>query len=110
MHEEDVNLIHTAHTGAWVKVHTPFGETAEIQVTRGTPQGDALSPSLFVFFINIMLRHLAAAGVGFVHNKNRQGRPIQRNNSTFADDVCLLAENVDDMNTLLRRVQDFCEW
>jgi len=67
MHQEDVDLIRNAHTGAWVKVHTPFGDTAEIQVTRGTPQGDALSPSLFVFFMNLCLRHLAGAGVGFVH-------------------------------------------
>mmetsp|Transcript_61028 Transcript_61028/g.125832 ORF Transcript_61028/g.125832 Transcript_61028/m.125832 type:complete len:226 (-) Transcript_61028:1159-1836(-) len=91
-----VRLIRNAHTGAWIRVRTPFGETAKIQVSRGTPQGDALSPSLFIFFINLMLRHLSAAGVGFVHKVG-----VKRNNCTFADDVCLIAENVEDMNKLL---------
>jgi len=105
MHPDDVELIRRAHTGAWVKVRTPFGETAEVQVTRGTPQGDALSPSLFVFFINLCLRHLAGAGVGFVHKNG-----VRRNNCTFADDICLIAESVKDMNLLLERVHEFCEW
>jgi len=91
--------------GSTGSLMNPFGDTAEIQVTRGTPQGDALSPSLFVFFMNLCLRHLAGAGVGFVH---RCG--VKRNNCTFADDVCLIAESIEDMNKLLARVHDFCEW
>ena len=56
MQPEDVQLIKNAHDGAWVVVRTPFGDTARIQVTRGTPQGDVLSSSLFIFFLNLCLR------------------------------------------------------
>lgn len=61
----DVDMLRQAHSGAWVKVQTP--DTAEIEVTRGSPQGDCLSPLLFVFFINLCLLHLVSTGVGFTH-------------------------------------------
>ena len=67
MHPDDVNLLRRAHRGAWVTVRTPFGDTARIQVTRGTAQGCSLSPSLFCFFLNLCLRHIATSGVGFHH-------------------------------------------
>eukprot|EP00961_Rhodomonas_salina_P027576 372724-Rhodomonas_salina.1 len=38
MHWDDVDLLCRCHAGAWVTVRTPFGETARIQVTRGSPQ------------------------------------------------------------------------
>eukprot|EP00961_Rhodomonas_salina_P162237 2185349-Rhodomonas_salina.1 len=62
LHPDDVRTIQRAHEGSWVKVRTPFGDTAEIEVRRGSPQGDCLLPSLFIFLINLCLRHLAGAG------------------------------------------------
>ena len=105
MHKDDVQLIRNAHEGAWLVVRTPFGDTARIKVTRGTPQGDALSPSLFNFFLNLCLRHLNDTGVGYTHACG-----VRRNNTTFADDICLLATSVEDMNRLLARVASFAEW
>ena len=105
MHADDVNLIREAHRDAWVTVRTPFGETARIQVTRGTPQGDALSPTLFIFFLNLCLRHLNDAGVGFTHACG-----VRRNNTTFADDICIVGTAAKDMNKLLTKVAEFAEW
>eukprot|EP00961_Rhodomonas_salina_P154827 2085573-Rhodomonas_salina.1 len=86
MHSADVDLLRQCHSGAWVTVRTPFGETARVQVMLGSPQGDSLSPSLFVFFLNLCLRHLGTSGVGFVH-----GCGVRLNATCFADDLALLA-------------------
>eukprot|EP00961_Rhodomonas_salina_P189925 2562399-Rhodomonas_salina.1 len=74
MHPNDVNLLLCAHQGAWVtaRVRTPFGDTARIQVTRGTEQGCSLSPSL-----------------------------IKRPVTCFADDLAIMAASKKDMNTIL---------
>eukprot|EP00961_Rhodomonas_salina_P105349 1418703-Rhodomonas_salina.1 len=42
MHQDDVNLICSCHAGAWVTVRTPCCETARVQVTRGSQQGEIL--------------------------------------------------------------------
>eukprot|EP00961_Rhodomonas_salina_P067724 909480-Rhodomonas_salina.1 len=105
MHPSDVNTIRNAQAGAWVRVRTPFGETAQIEVLRGTPQGYCLSPSLFVFFINLCLRHLSAAGQGFEHACG-----IRRSHTAFADDVALTAGSLQHMQNLLDRINEFCAW
>eukprot|EP00961_Rhodomonas_salina_P227690 3077761-Rhodomonas_salina.1 len=105
MNEVDINTILLAHTGAWVKVQTPFGESAQIDMTLGTPQGDCVSPNLFGLFINLCLRHLVEAGGGFKHKCG-----VQRNNTCFAEDVCLVTETPDQMQGLLDRVKEFCDW
>jgi ribonuclease HI len=105
MSEPDMGIIRQAHAGAWVQVSTPFGSTATIQVTRGTPQGDCLSPLLFVFFINICLRKISATGKGFVHSCG-----VRRNAACFVDDIALLAGNAEDMNTMLAAIHEFSLW
>eukprot|EP00961_Rhodomonas_salina_P145085 1952872-Rhodomonas_salina.1 len=100
-----VDTLHKAHSGAWVKVRTPFGDTAEIEVTRGSQQGDCLSQSLFVFFVNLCLRHLEGTGVGFTHQCG-----LRRNTTCFADDVALCTSSVEDMQVLLDCVKEFCYW
>eukprot|EP00961_Rhodomonas_salina_P267952 3620476-Rhodomonas_salina.2 len=105
MHPDDVDLLRQCHAGAWVTVGTPCGETARVQVTRGSPQGDSLSPSLFVFFLNLRLHHLGTAGVGITHACG-----VLQNSTCFADDLALLATSIRDMNKLLAKVSEFAAW
>ena len=74
-------------------------------VTRGTPQGDCLSPSIFNLFINLCLRHLRSLGVGFNHECG-----ISRSHTAFADDIALLTNTQREMNILLQGVKDFSQW
>ena len=44
MSQEDVALIRDAHERTYTTVGTDYGNTAKVPTTRGTPQGDTLSP------------------------------------------------------------------
>jgi len=105
MHPQDIELLQQTYNGAWMKVQTPFGETATIPITRGTPQGDSMSPSIFNLFINLALRHLMSLGVNFQHNCG-----IKRNHAAFADDMALVTTSVKDMNVLLAGLHEFSIW
>eukprot|EP00961_Rhodomonas_salina_P258665 3495295-Rhodomonas_salina.1 len=71
----------------------------------GGPSKDSLSPSLFVFFLNLCLRHLGTAGVGVVHACG-----VCRNAACFTDDLALMATSIRDMNKLLAKVSEFAAW
>ena len=55
MHDNDLTVLRRLQDEAHLQVATDFGSTCEIPITRGTPQGDTLSPTLFAMFINICL-------------------------------------------------------
>jgi len=105
MHPTDIELLRQTYAGAWIKVQTPFGETAPIDITRGTPQGDSMSPSIFNLFINLALRHLMSLGVSFKHDCG-----LRRNHSAFADDMALVTTSEADMNVLLAGLHEFSTW
>eukprot|EP00961_Rhodomonas_salina_P100767 1355827-Rhodomonas_salina.1 len=84
MDERDIILIKELYAYTWLKISTEMGETVRIPTTRGSPQGDTLSPSIFVFFMNLCLRLLDDAGVGFQHTCG-----IRRSHAAFVDDQVL---------------------
>ncbi len=89
----------TLEPGSKYVISTPFGVTATIQVTRGTPQADCLLPSLFVFFIILCLPKVAAAaGKGFAHLCWIQ---CNHDATCFVDDIAMIAESLEDMNAML---------
>ena len=55
MTTEDLTVLQRLQEEAHLQVATDFGDTAEIPLTRGTPQGDTLSPTLFAVCINVCL-------------------------------------------------------
>jgi len=105
MHDDDIAVLEQIQANAHLKVATDFGDTCDIPITRGTPQGDTLSPTLFSMFINVCLRSLARNGVGFEHACGVRG-----NASAFADDIALMTNTVKDMNILLERLRTFASW
>lgn len=89
MAEVDVQLLERAYEGTWHRIETDFGDTAPIPLSRGTPQGSALSPSIFVLFLNLCLRLLADVGRGCMHACG-----IRRHTLWFLDDLALVSMGI----------------
>ena len=61
----DVDLLKDLYTGSHYYADLPYGRSAPIELTRGTKQGDILSPLLFGLVFNALLLSLRRSGVGF---------------------------------------------
>ena len=60
----DVDLLRALYTGAYYSADLPYGRSPPVFLTRGTKQGDILSPLLFNLLFNALLHALRNSGVG----------------------------------------------
>ena len=81
------------------------GTTGWFQIGKGVPQGCILSPCLFHFYAEYIMRNArleeAQAGIKIV------GRNI--NNLRYADDTTLMAESEEKLKSLLMKVNEESE-
>ena len=86
-------------------VRTGHGTTDWFQIEKEVHQGCVLSPCLFNFYAEYIMRNTgldeAQAGI-----KNT-GRNV--NNLRYADDTTLVAEGEDELNSLLKKVKEESE-
>ena len=90
-------------------VSTELGPTEWFKTTSGVLQGDTLSPYLFIVLLDYALKKTLQDDVGFVVCK-RNGRrhpAIHIGALAYADDICLLAESIDDVECSLNRLETF---
>ena len=86
------NLFENATT----QVKLPSGVcTGQIPIERGTIQGDTLSPFLFLFYMEPLLRWLHVGGRGYIHTcpQRKRAQTHLANNissASFADDLLTL--------------------
>ena len=66
-------------------------------------QGDILSPTLFSIFLNDLATTIKDSGLGVNYYNNLV------NILLYADDILLMAENPEDLQSLLNIVSDWCE-
>ena len=76
--------------------------TGSFNVTQGLRQRCILSPTLFNIFMNDLPKHLKAAFGGI------QFGDINICCLLYADDLVLLADSVQNMQTLLQHLEDWC--
>ena len=93
------------HAGQEATVRTGHGTADCFHIGKGVRQGCILSPCLFNFYAEDMLRNAgleeAQAGIRIA------GRNI--NNLRYADDTTLMAESEEELKSLLMKVKEESE-
>ena len=94
-------LLRNLYAGPEATVRTGHGTTDWFQIGKGVHQGCTLSPCLFNFYAEYIMRNVgleeAQAGI------NIAGRNI--NNLRDADDTTLMAESEEELTSLLMKVK-----
>ena len=113
LHFDDSATVRLAHNDA---------ENVTITFDTGVAQGSVTFPQLFNIFINALLRMLTATGQhqGISHGlqigkdqddiSQDANHGYQFKNIGFIDDISILAETPEGMQTLLDVVQEFTTW
>ena len=98
-------FLRNLYAGQEVTVRTGHGTTDWFQIRKGVCQGCVLSPCLFNFYAEYIMRNtgLDEAQVGI----KIAGRNI--NNLKYADDTTLMAESKEELKSFLMRVKEGSE-
>ena len=98
-------LLRNLEAGQEATVRTGHGTTAWFQIGKGVNQGCILSPCLFNFYAESIMRNTgleeAQAGIKIA------GTNI--NNLRYADDTILMAESEEELKSLLMKVKEESE-
>ena len=83
-----------------------LGPTEWFKTTSGVLQGDTLSPYLFIVLLDYALKNTLQDDVDFVVRKRNGSRhpAIYSCVLAYADDICLLAESIDNVECSLHRL------
>ena len=98
-------LLRNLYTGQEATLRTEHGTTDWFQIEKGVRQGCILSPCLFNFYAEYIMRKAgleeAQAGIKIA------GRNI--NNLRYAEDTALMAESEEELKSLLMKVKEESE-
>ena len=98
-------LLRNLYVGQEATVRTGHGTTDRFQIGKGVFQGCILSPCLFNFYAEYIMRNAgleeAQAGI------NIAGRNIS--NLRYADDTTLMAESEEELKSLLNKMKEESE-
>ena len=98
-------LLRNLCTGQEATVRTGHGTTDWFQIGKGVPQGYILSPCLFNFYAEYIMKN---AGL----DEAQDGIEIARRNISnlrCADDTTLMAESEEELKSLLMKVKEESE-
>ena len=103
--EHLICLLRNLYEGQEATVRIGQGRTDWFQIGKGVPQGCILSPCLFNFYAEYIMRNNglneAQAGIKIA------GRNIH--NLRYADDTTLMAESKEELKSLLMKVKEESE-
>ena len=98
-------LLRNLYAGPEATVRTGYGTTDWFQIGKGVGQGCILSPCVFNFYAEYIMRHAgldeAQAGIKI------SGRNI--NNLRYANDTILMAESEEELKSLLMKMKEESE-
>uniref|UniRef100_A0AC11EQR3 Uncharacterized protein n=1 Tax=Ovis aries TaxID=9940 RepID=A0AC11EQR3_SHEEP len=98
-------LLRNLYAGQEATVRTGHGTTDRFQIGKGVRQGCILSPCLFKFYAEYIMRNVgleeAQAGIKIARRN--------LNNLRYADDTTLMAESEEELKSLLMKVKEESE-
>ena len=97
-------LLRNLYAGQEATVRTGHGTTDWFQIGKGVCQGCVLSPCLFNFFAEYLMRN---ARMKHKLDLRLPGKKI--NNHRYADDTTLIAESKEELKSLLMKVKEESE-
>ena len=98
-------LLRNLYAGQEATVRTGHGTTDWFQIRKGVCQGCILSPCLFNFYAEYIMRN---AGLDEAQARIKiSGRNI--NNLRYADDTTLMTESEEELKSLLMKVKEVSE-
>ena len=95
-------LLRNLYAGQEATVRTGHGTTDWFQIRKGVHQGGILSPCLFNLYAEYIMRNAGLEEAQAVTKV--AGRNI--NNLRYADDTTLMAENKEELKSLLMKVKE----
>ena len=98
-------LLRKLYTGPEATVRTGHGTTDWFQIGKGVRQGCILSPCLFNFYAEYIMRN---AGLEETQAAIKIARR-NTNNLRYADDTTLMAESEEELKSLLMKVKEESE-
>eukprot|EP00959_Pyramimonas_sp_CCMP1952_P137961 2887751-Pyramimonas_sp.AAC.1 len=102
-----VEVVQDLYEGANIVVRTPAGDTNPIPIRgRGTIQGDALSPLLFILYIEPLLRWLS---------EGRNAYSLKTSNQTvgplaYTDDLASVTATSEQALAQAEKITRYCDW
>ena len=89
---------------------TPGGETKHIGIVAGVLQGDTLAPYIFAIVLDFLMREAIGnkeeeLGFQLERRKSRRIPPITVTDLDFADDIALVAQEIEAAQEILLRVE-----
>ena len=98
-------LLRNLYAGQEATVSTGHGTTDWFQIGKGVHQGCILSPCLFNFYAEYIIR---SGGLDEAQARIKIARRII-NNLRYADDTILMAESEEELKSLLMKVKEESE-
>ena len=98
-------LLRNLYAGQEATVRTGHGTTDWFQIGKGVPQGCILSPCLFNFYTEYIMRN---AGLEEAQARIKIARR-NINNLRYADDTTLMAESEEELKSLLMELKEESE-
>ena len=95
-------LLRNLYAGQEATVRTGHGTMDWFQTGKGERQGSILSPCLFNFYAEYIMRN---AGLDEAHAEIKIARR-NINNLRYADDTTLMAENEEELKSLLMKIKE----